>query len=142
MSLAMSKIERERFLSETRVGVLSLSEEGRGPLAVPIWYTYLPGGEVSFVTLKKSRKAKLLEDGKRISLCVHDDALPYRYVSVEGRVTAIEPADLEKDIRAVGQRYLGQSSGDQHAERMKDEEAIIVRMLPERWYSVDYSKLD
>ena len=141
MSLAMTKIEREKFLAETRVGVVSISEQGRGSLAVPIWYTYIPGGEVRFVTLKKSRKARLLENVTRISICVHADTLPYRYVSVEGRVAAIEPADLERDIRTVGQRYLGRSGGDQHAKRMKDEEAILVRMLPERWYSVDYSRL-
>ena len=141
MTLAMTKVERETFLSETRIGVVSISEEERGSLVVPIWYTYIPGGEVSFIMLKKSRKAKVLENGKRISMCVHDDALPYRYVSIEGPVTAIEPADLEQDIRTVGQRYLGRNGGDQHAERMKEEKAILVRMLPERWYSVDYSKL-
>jgi nitroimidazol reductase NimA-like FMN-containing flavoprotein (pyridoxamine 5'-phosphate oxidase superfamily) len=141
MTLAMTKTEREVFLAETRIGVVSISETGRGSLVVPIWYTYVPGGEINFITLKKSRKANLLENVGRISICVHDDELPYRYVSVEGPVTAKEPADLEKDIRTVGRRYLGEKGGDQHAERMKDEEAIIVRMLPERWYSVDYSKI-
>ena len=38
MSLAMSRAEREAFLAATRVGIVSIAEEGRGPLAVPVWY--------------------------------------------------------------------------------------------------------
>jgi PPOX class probable F420-dependent enzyme len=142
MTLIMTKQERESFLAVTRIGVLSISEPGRGPLSVPIWYSYTAGGDLSIVTLEYSHKARHLDIGTRISLCVHQDALPYRYVSVEGGVTAIEPADLEKDIRSVSQRYLGRESGNQHAERMKEEIAILVRMHPERWYSVDFSKLN
>ena len=35
MPLAMSPAEREAFLAETHVGIVSIAEEGRGPLAVP-----------------------------------------------------------------------------------------------------------
>ena len=40
MSLAMSRAEREAFLAALHVGVISISESGRGPLTVPIWYAY------------------------------------------------------------------------------------------------------
>ena len=46
MSLAMTKQEREGFLADLHVGIISITEEGRGPLTVPIWYLYEPGGEV------------------------------------------------------------------------------------------------
>jgi hypothetical protein len=46
MSLAMSRAEREAFLADTHVGVVSISEDRRGPLTVPVWYRYTPGGEV------------------------------------------------------------------------------------------------
>ena len=141
MTLAMTKQEREAFLAEVRVGVLSVSEKGRGPLTIPIWYTYEPGGELRFVTSRESRKSKLLSEMKRISLCVHDETLPYRYVSVEGPIVAIEKADLERDVRYFGHRYLGPAGGDRHAERVKDEEMVLARMRPERWYTVDFGKL-
>ena len=46
MSLAMTKQEREAFLADVHVGVISIEEAGRGPLTVPIWYDYQPGGEL------------------------------------------------------------------------------------------------
>ena len=45
MPPAMTKEEREAFLADLHVGVISIAEEGRGPLTVPIWYSYEPGGE-------------------------------------------------------------------------------------------------
>lgn len=42
----MSKEEREEFLSRPHVGIISIQQEGRGPLAVPVWYSYEPGGNV------------------------------------------------------------------------------------------------
>src|SRR4029453_16252084 len=50
MSLQMSRAERESFLADVHVGVISIEEPGRGPLSVPIWYAYQPGGELWLVT--------------------------------------------------------------------------------------------
>ena len=60
MSLAMSRAEREAFLAETHVAVVSVAQPGRGPLAVPVWYRYEPGGDVRFVTGGRSKKAELI----------------------------------------------------------------------------------
>jgi len=46
MSLAMTKQEREAFLADVHVGVISIPEPGRGPLTVPVWYAYDRGGEL------------------------------------------------------------------------------------------------
>ena len=44
--MALSKEEREQFLAEPHIGALSVSAgDKRGPLTVPIWYQYSPGGE-------------------------------------------------------------------------------------------------
>ena len=40
MSLAMTREEREQFLADVHVGIISIQEDGRGPLTVPIWYMY------------------------------------------------------------------------------------------------------
>ena len=76
MSLAMTKQERETFLADLHVAVISIPEEGRGPLTVPIWYSYEPGGELQVVTPKTSRKAQLLKRAGRISLCVQSETQP------------------------------------------------------------------
>jgi hypothetical protein len=42
----LSKQEREQFLAEPHVAALSIRDgSDRGPLTVPIWYQYAPGGE-------------------------------------------------------------------------------------------------
>ena len=43
MSLAMTKKEREAFLADLHVGVISIEQAGSPPLTVPIWYDYQPG---------------------------------------------------------------------------------------------------
>jgi len=94
VSLAMTKQEREDFLADLHVGIISILEEGRGPLTVPIWYSYAPGGEVRVVTGRTTRKVQLLGRARRFSLCAQTETWPYKYVSVEGPIVAIEPANL------------------------------------------------
>src|SRR5438045_3528102 len=106
MPRTMTAAEREHFLADLHVGVISIPEEGRGPLTVPIWYVYTPGGEIYVMTAKASRKARLLQPGDRISLCVQIEQRPYQYVSVEGPVTSVDPVDLERDARPLYHRYL------------------------------------
>ena len=140
--LSMSRKEREAFLAGLHVGVISIAEPGRGPLSVPIWYAYEPGGDLRLVTDRDSRKGRLLSLGVRLSLCVQSEAPPYRYVSVEGPVVSLEPAQPERDLRPLARRYLGQELGDQYvaATRTQTEGSVLVRIRPERWLSVDYAK--
>ena len=144
MTPRMTKAEREAFLADVHVGVLAIADEGRAPLAVPIWYAYEPGGEVWIVTEAASRKAGLLERAGRFSLCAQSEKPPYRYVSVEGPIVSTTPADVERDIRPLAHRYLGRELGDRYvAETTGDRSAgasVLVRMRPERWDGVDYSK--
>ncbi len=142
MSLAMTKAEREAFLAETRPGILSVAQPGRGPLAVPIWYAYQPGGVVRLVTGGGSRKAKLIRAAGRASLCVQTELAPYRYVTVEGPTTIGEP-DFERDVRAMARRYLGPEMGDLYLEMTAAERegSVLVTLVPERWLSVDYGKM-
>jgi len=143
LSTAMTKQERERFLADLHVGIVSVAEEGRGPLTVPIWYSYEPGGEVRVVIGGTSRKAQLLRTARRFSLCAQTEAPPYKYVSVEGPIVAIEPANLERDRRPLAHRYFGVQAGDRYVERTRVEtvENVLVRMRPERWFTVDYGKV-
>lgn len=144
MSLAMTKQEREAFLADVHVAVISIPEPGRGPLTVPIWYAYDPGGELRVVTGRTSRKGQLLARAGRFSLCAQTETSPYKYVSVEGPIIAIEASDLERDLRPLARRYLGAQRGDQYIESVRGEpeyaENVLVRMRPERWLTVDFAK--
>lgn len=143
MSLAMTKQEREGFRADLHVGIISITEEGRGPLTVPIWYSYEPGGEVRVTTARTSRKGLLLKRVERFSLCAQSETAPYKYVSVEGPIVAIEAADLERDRRPLAHRYFGVQAGDRYIERTRAETGhlVLIRMRPERWLTVDYGKV-
>jgi nitroimidazol reductase NimA-like FMN-containing flavoprotein (pyridoxamine 5'-phosphate oxidase superfamily) len=144
MSLAMTKQEREAFLADVHVGVISIEEAGRGPLTVPIWYDYQPGGELWIITDRGSRKGKLLDAAGRFSLCAQTESVPYKYVTVEGPIVAVEATDPERVGRPMAHRYLGQELGDQYLEATSADEAsresVCFRMRPEHWLTVDYTK--
>ena len=74
-------------------------------------------------------------------MCTDGD-MAVQYVSVEGPVVAIEPADVERDRRPLAHRYFGAQRGDRYIEETRLEYAgnVVVRMLPERWLTVDYAK--
>jgi nitroimidazol reductase NimA-like FMN-containing flavoprotein (pyridoxamine 5'-phosphate oxidase superfamily) len=144
MSFAMTKDEREAFLAALHVGVISIAQKERAPLTVPIWYAYTPGGEVTVITGRGSRKVALITQAGGFSLCVQDEAPPYKYVAVEGPVVAIEAADRERDTRSMARRYLGFAGGDryieQNAANASSEGDVLIRMRPERWLTADYGK--
>ena len=136
----MSPAEREAFLAEPHVGVLSIPEPDTGGLVAPVWYAYEPGGLLWFVTARSSRKGKALEQAPRISLVAQAEDPPYRYVSVEGPVVDINRAELEQHRRPLAHRYLGEAAGDRYVDGSPQERNIVVTLRPERWLAVDYGK--
>jgi PPOX class probable F420-dependent enzyme len=141
MSVNMSPAERESFLAEVHVGVLAVTaEDGRGPIATPVWYSYQPGGVVMVTTGENSTKARAIATAGRFSLCAQDEAPPYRYVTVEGPAT-IERSDLSERV-AIARRYLGREEGDAWIAANPAIDDVTIRMTPERWQTADFGKAD
>jgi nitroimidazol reductase NimA-like FMN-containing flavoprotein (pyridoxamine 5'-phosphate oxidase superfamily) len=140
MSFKMTKGEREAFLADLHVGILGVSAKGRGPIIVPVWYSYEPGGDVRFITSEGTKKVEFLKEENRFSLCVQNEKPPYQYVTVEGPILSMDKADVDQDLRPIARRYLGEVEGDAYVEGTSDEQSLLVRMKPERWSSVDYGK--
>jgi len=136
---AMTRSEREQFLSELHVGVLSIERPDGPPLTVPVWYIYEPGGELWFLISPDSVKGRLLQQSMRFSLCAQSESLPYKYVSIEG-TAMISPADKELHSRPMAHRYLGVKGGDSYVES-ESGDSVRVSTTPERWFTVDYSKI-
>jgi Pyridoxamine 5'-phosphate oxidase len=135
----LSKTDRELFLAEPHIAALSVSAgEGRGPLTVPIWYQYAPGGEAWILTEAKSRKAGLIEAAGRFTLMVERVTPTIRYVSVEGPVTRVLPGtdELRREITA---RYLPPHKVQAYLDLAEAEfgEEIVIYLRPERWLSAD-----
>ena len=144
MTTTMTGEEREAFLADVHVGVLSVAQDGRAPLTVPVWYSYTPGGEVRIVTGGTTRKARALRTAGQFSLCAQDETPPYRYVTVTGPVGAIEAVDVDRDLRPLARRYLGVEGGDRWVEENGGSTAgqgdILIRMRPQSWLSADFGK--
>jgi nitroimidazol reductase NimA-like FMN-containing flavoprotein (pyridoxamine 5'-phosphate oxidase superfamily) len=142
MWVAMSAAERGEFLASVNVGVLSAAIGTAGQtLAVPVWYSYQPGGLLTVLTGRRSRKAAAIRAAGRFGLCVQDASPPYRYVSVEGPVVREEELDSAERL-AMARRYLGAAGGDQYVAENPDpgRENVAFRMRPEHWLSQDQAK--
>ncbi len=138
---SMTEDEREGFLSGVHVGVLAIERSDGPPLAVPVWYGYEPGGPVEVLTSASSLKGRLVSDAGRASLCAQQEELPYRYVTVEGPVEIEVLGDRARaEVEAMAIRYLGDQMGRAYAAGGIADDEIRIRLSPERWLSVDYSK--
>lgn len=136
----MTTEEREAFLAGLHVGVLSIPRPApEAPLSAPVWYAYAPGGDIVVLTGPDSRKGRLLAEGVAVTLVAQQEAVPYAYVSVEGVVTSIRPAD-DADTRAMARRYLGNDTGDAYADATAASTSVHVSIRPQRWLTVDYGK--
>ncbi|WSB91716.1 pyridoxamine 5'-phosphate oxidase family protein [Streptomyces cellulosae] len=140
--MALSREERETFLSEPRVAAFAVDAGGgRAPLTVPIWYQYAPGEDVWILTGLHSRKNRLLQASGRFSLLVERVEPTTRYVSVEGPVVDTSPATIEK-LREISARYLPPEKVEGYVDFAWNRgEQVVVRMRPERWVSSDLGSI-
>jgi len=131
--------EREQFLAEPHIAALSVSAgPGRGPLTVPIWYQYEPGGEAWILTEVKSRKVPLIEAAGRYTLMVNRVTPTTRYVSVEGPVTRTVPC-TDRLLREMAERYLPPEQAEAYIKLAETEfgEQVAIYIRPQRWLSSD-----
>jgi nitroimidazol reductase NimA-like FMN-containing flavoprotein (pyridoxamine 5'-phosphate oxidase superfamily) len=141
MSLKMTQDEREAFLADLHVGVISIQDPERGPLSTPIWYDYQPDVGLSIITSRSSRKGVALDRAGRFSLVAQTEEPPmYKYVSVEGPIVEVRPAEKEKDLRPMARRYFGTQLGDAYIESSPVDDDHVYVMQPQRWLTVDYAK--
>ena len=137
----MTESERQAFLAGLHVGVLGIERADGPPLVLPVWYSYEPGGDVEVLTSGGSLKGRLAAAAGRASLCAQEEALPYKYVSVEGRVeTDRLHNEPHSAIEPMAIRYLGEEMGRAYAAGSSATDEIRIRIRPERWFSVDYAK--
>jgi len=137
--MALSKEEREQFLAEPHIAALSVSAgDKRGPLTVPIWYQYTPGGEPWVITGVGSRKHRLIETQGEFTLMVQRIEPTVRYVAVDGSVSRIEPGTDELLVE-VTKRYLPPEAVEPYLEIARREHgpSVVIHMKPEHWLSAD-----
>ncbi|WP_331743787.1 pyridoxamine 5'-phosphate oxidase family protein [Kitasatospora sp. NBC_01300] len=139
----MSVEAREAFLAATHVGILGVDDarDGGGPLLVPLWYSYRPGGLVTIQTGRTTLKARLIRSAGRFSLCAQVESAPYRYVSVEGPVVAVEDPLPPAAREELARRYLDADTAAAYLDANRGQLAddVLIRMRPERWRTADFA---
>jgi hypothetical protein len=135
----LSVRDREQFLAEPHIAALSVSDGARrGPLTVPIWYQYEPGGEAWVLTEAGSWKARLIQAAGRFTLMVDRVAPTVRYVSVEGPVTRTVPG-TDAHLREITERYVPPEKVAAYLEFAKADfgEQVAIYLRPQRWLTAD-----
>ena len=142
----MTQQDWEAFLAEPRIGVLSVaSDDGRPPLAVPVWHHYEPGGELTFFTGtqgRTARKTRLIEKAGVVSFTVQKAEPPYKNATIEGKLVAIERPPTSEQMLAILRRYLPEemAQGFADAELANPGPTLVLfRIKPERWLTADFS---
>lgn len=141
--MALPKADREEFLSQPHVAALSVyAGAQRGPLTLPIWYQYTPGGELWLLTNPGSRKHRLIEEAGCFSLMVQTVEPTLRYVAVDGPVSRIEMGTDEQLVE-VTKRYLAPEKVEPYLEFSRREygDQVAIYLQPEHWLSADLGAL-
>jgi uncharacterized protein len=151
MARRMTEKERQEFLAEPRIGVLSVARGGdRPPHSTPVWYAYEPGADLTFFRrdagpeVPQGRaKAELVRKAGVLSLTVQRQEFPYGYVTVEGSVLGEDRPGPAERAFAVARRYLPEEAarGLVRAEIGHPAgELVLFTVRPERWLSFEFSE--
>nr|WP_296777034.1 pyridoxamine 5'-phosphate oxidase family protein [Rhodococcus sp. (in: high G+C Gram-positive bacteria)] len=141
--MPLSKSEREAFLAEPHIAALSVSAgPDRGPLTVPIWYDYTPGGEAWVLTGRTSTKAELIRAAGYFSLMVERVEPSIKYVAVDGPVAREEPGTPEQ-LRAMAERYLAPDKVEGYLQFATADhgDQTVFYLQPEHWLSADLGSI-
>lgn len=136
----MSQTQIDNFLDEPHVGIIVTTNRDGTPNPQPVWY--LRRGDALLIrTGARSVKARNIARDARISMCVQQETLPYKSVTLWG-TAAVSDADDAALGRAIAVRYLGETGADRYLAMSTDAEPggeITITLRPDKIFSQDYS---
>ena len=121
--------DREAFLQQANIAVLStVDAEGR-PHAAPVWYLYDDGVFVVSSDVG-SQKHKNIQSNANICLTIDKRDLPYFAVMAHGRAE-IGPGFSDEERLRLSIRYLGEQLGQAYAAQTRVfEDSLSIRLRP------------
>ena len=136
--MALERDDAQALLARPLVAVIAVEEAGKPPLAVPIWYSYEPGGDAWVITERDSLKARALRAAGACTLVVDEVQPRTRYVSVACTVVD-ERAATPDDGRAMAERYLPPEAVEGYLEFAGQNigAEVVLTLRPTRWRSAD-----
>lgn len=146
MPKRLTEQEREAFLAEPHIGVLSVAgDDGRPPLTAPTWYAYQPGRNITFFTGtqgRTARKSGLIRKAGVVSFMVQQDQFPYKYVTVEGSVVQFDQPPSAEQMLAIARRYLPEEQAQRFVQAELADPGpglMLITIRPDRWLTADFS---
>ncbi len=127
MKVSMMPTDYRDLLERSLLAVLATTMPDGSPQATPLWFDF----DGQFIRINSARgraKDRNMRRDPRVALVIIDDANPYRYVQIRGRVVEIIEGDVAREhINQLSQRYTGQD----WQLASPDEVRVMYSILPE-----------
>ena len=127
--------DREAFLREANIAVLSTVDASCRPHGAPVWYLY-DDGVFTISTGRGSQKHRNIGRNPEISLVIDSRTLPYYAVMISGRAEIGAPLSSDERLR-LAVRYLGEELGRRYIEMTRGEDSISLRIQPRKVIEFD-----
>jgi len=112
------------LLERPLLAVLSTIMPDGSPQATPLWFD-TDGSYIRINSAKGRTKDLNMRREPRVALVIVDDANPYRYVQIRGRVVKFIEGDVAREhINQLSQRYTGQDW-----ELMRPDEVRVMYLI-------------
>ena len=112
------------LLERPLLAVLSTIMPDGSPQATPLWFD-TDGSYIRINSAKGRTKDLNMRRDPRVALVIVDDANPYRYVQIRGRVVKFIEGDVAREhINQLSQRYTGQDW-----ELMRPDEVRVMYLI-------------
>jgi PPOX class probable F420-dependent enzyme len=127
--------DRDTFLSETRLGILTTMTSGGAPIAVPVWYEW-DGERARIFSYNKSAKVRRLQHDPRASLLVTNVLGEQEYwVAIDGTMM-VQPEGAIDLAERLAARYWDLNSPERAAAvrgwRETAETLVLLELTPMR----------
>jgi PPOX class probable F420-dependent enzyme len=112
------------LLERPLLAVLSTIMPDGSPQATPLWFD-TDGSYIRINSARGRTKDLNMRRDQRVALVIMDDANPYRYVQIRGRVVKFIEGDVAREhINQLSQRYTGQDW-----ELMRPDEVRVMYLI-------------
>ena len=132
----MTPEERRQFLDSHRLAVLGVERAGKPPHLSPVYYA-LDGDDILVSVTETRVKTTLIRRAGRLSLCVLHEEFPFPYLRIDGRGRIEEQGAVDVMMR-IGEKMQGRELPDSARpaieERVRIEQRVVLRLVPERYY--------
>lgn len=125
MSAKLSDSQREFFDGKNFAHLATMCPDGH-PSVSPVWVD-LEGDLIRVNTAEGRLKTRNVRKDPRVGISVHDQEMPYKMVSVRGRVVEITHEGADEHIDSLAKKCLGQ---DSYPFRTTDEQRVILKIQP------------